>query len=76
MHLCDCHNGATCSPVNGTCFCKPGWRGEKCERLCDEGTYGENCSEKCTCADGITCDPSDGECVCPLGRHGGNCEFG
>jgi len=28
---CQCLNGASCSPVNGKCFCAPGWSGKQCQ---------------------------------------------
>lgn len=43
---CTCENGATCSPVNGSCICAPGWKGELCnERACPDGSYGPGCSK-------------------------------
>lgn len=33
-HTCDCHNGALCDHVTGTCACTPGWKGATCQ----EGT--------------------------------------
>lgn len=31
---CPCANEAACDPVNGTCTCSPGWRGQYCDLPC------------------------------------------
>ncbi|XP_070550782.1 multiple epidermal growth factor-like domains protein 10 [Ptychodera flava] len=41
-----CFNGHECKPSEGNCFCLPGWHGNWCDRTCDEGYYGENCTSK------------------------------
>ena len=30
-HVCQCLNGATCSPFNGSCYCSSGWEGANCQ---------------------------------------------
>lgn len=34
---CQCHNGATCDPVQGTCACPPGFAGDTCVQGKQEG---------------------------------------
>ena len=48
---CDCVNGGTCNPVDGSCSCPDGWTGRKCDqRSClDSTTYGPQCSLICSC---------------------------
>ena len=31
---CGCDNGATCDHVDGSCTCKPGFRGVFCQEMC------------------------------------------
>ncbi|CAG0889464.1 unnamed protein product [Darwinula stevensoni] len=58
----------------GKCICQDGWRGEKCEVPCPEGTYGPDCAMNCTCRNEGVCNASDGKCVCQDGWTGNECE--
>ncbi|PIO30131.1 hypothetical protein AB205_0065980, partial [Aquarana catesbeiana] len=64
---CQCKNGARCNPITGACHCASGFKGWRCEALCDPGTYGNDCQQKCQCQNGATCDHVTGECRCPPG---------
>lgn len=48
--ICVCRNNATCDPTNGACNCKPGWRGQYCDRSCPDGRYGAGCKKICNCS--------------------------
>lgn len=48
--VCVCRNNATCNPISGACSCKPGWRGQHCDRPCPDGRYGEGCKKVCNCS--------------------------
>ncbi|KAJ8311560.1 hypothetical protein KUTeg_010915 [Tegillarca granosa] len=66
---CNCNNGG-CNPVNGTCYCDPGWVGQTCDTPCEQGKYGPNCVLNCRCMNGALCDPVDGACSCQPGYMG------
>ncbi|XP_070547066.1 multiple epidermal growth factor-like domains protein 11 [Ptychodera flava] len=68
-----CYNGHTCSVQNGDCECSPGWQGNRCDKSCDVGFYGINCSEICNCEHG-SCNHVDGSCWCEIGWTGQRCE--
>lgn len=44
--------------------------------VCEQGTFGQNCSQSCDCADGGSCDPVSGRCICPSGKSGARCDSG
>ena len=58
----------------GICQCKHGWRGQRCESICEDGRWGADCSLTCQC-DGGPCDPKDGSCSCQPGRQGETCDL-
>lgn len=74
---CVCEHGGECSPANGSCTCKPGWSGTRCERrACPDGMFGPRCDRRCDCHAPTTelCDPWTGACECAAGWGGETCE--
>ncbi|RMB94231.1 hypothetical protein DUI87_29037 [Hirundo rustica rustica] len=67
---CQCQNEALCNPITGACVCADGFRGWRCEELCEPGTYGKGCHFQCQCHHGATCDHQTGECHCAPGYTG------
>ncbi|KAM7228069.1 hypothetical protein CapIbe_020523 [Capra ibex] len=59
---CQCHNGATCDPVQGACACPPGFTGDTCVQECPLGWYGPGCQSPCKCEHQCPCDPQTGNC--------------
>ena len=51
--------------------CAAGYRGDNCDTLCKEGTYGKGCENKCQCQNNAECSPFDGTCTC-TGRWTGD----
>lgn len=43
---------------------------------CEDGHYGENCTQTCSCVNGGRCDTVTGRCVCPPGWVGELCQSG
>ncbi|XP_071942934.1 uncharacterized protein [Antedon mediterranea] len=71
---CECQNGATCNPINGSCTCPDGYTGEFCERTCTEGLYGGGCLLTCPdCHTDSYCDHTNGSCICPPKLEGELC---
>uniref|UniRef100_A0A8C5G7P9 Multiple epidermal growth factor-like domains protein 10 n=2 Tax=Gouania willdenowi TaxID=441366 RepID=A0A8C5G7P9_GOUWI len=68
---CTCNNQADCSPVDGSCSCRPGIH---CDSVCAEGRWGPNCSYVCNCKNGASCSPDEGTCVCSSGYRGTSCQ--
>lgn len=56
-----------------TCDCPPGYKGNNCDELCEEGRYGINCHQICSCENNATCSPFDGTCTCLAGWSGEKC---
>ncbi|XP_076650885.1 uncharacterized protein LOC143357990 [Halictus rubicundus] len=67
----NCFSGVCVSPSR--CQCNPGFGGEDCATVCEEGTWGPECKEKCNCAVKVHCDPVNGQCGCPAGLRGRTC---
>ncbi|KAH9488616.1 hypothetical protein Btru_061289 [Bulinus truncatus] len=65
-NICQCtaNNFLDCNDVNGTCTCKPGWNGIKCDvdiNECANVTYCTNIHEVCQNLNGSA------ECICDVG---------
>ncbi|KAL1774739.1 stabilin-2 [Sigmodon hispidus] len=64
---------------NGTCICKDGFQGSRCQFCSNPNRYGPRCNQTCLCAHG-TCDnrlDSDGACLpgtCREGTAGRFCD--
>lgn len=48
--------------------------GHHCDRPCDEGTYGKDCTKQCDCRNAGACNPQTGQCTCNAGWTGTMCE--
>ncbi|XP_048243326.1 multiple epidermal growth factor-like domains protein 10 isoform X1 [Haliotis rufescens] len=77
--FCHCFQ-ATCDPVSGVCpgDCRPGWQGGRCDTVCSNGSYGQNCNNSCMerrCAGDSPCDHIGGTCIprCEIGWMGDDC---
>ena len=73
QHACTCLHHGECDPVTGTCSCRPGYHGDRCQFVCPAGQYGRHCEEQCLCQNGAPCRKSDGFCSCPPGFMGTYC---
>ncbi|XP_022305270.2 uncharacterized protein LOC111112174 isoform X2 [Crassostrea virginica] len=86
----NCQEGH-CHIVEGNCLgCLPGYRGVKCNKVCDGGMFGKQCNESCgKCLNDGQCHHINGSCFngcnpgyhgmtcteeCPNGKYGQNCE--
>ncbi|KAI8773638.1 multiple epidermal growth factor domains protein 11, partial [Biomphalaria glabrata] len=76
MQTCKNCVKSKCHLVSGFCpMCKPGYYGNSCDKVCNETTYGQNCSLNCStkCSE-QKCDPVNGECnLCIPGYTGDFC---
>ncbi|XP_048243331.1 protein draper-like isoform X3 [Haliotis rufescens] len=77
--FCHCFQAA-CDPVSGVCpgDCRPGWQGDRCDTVCSNGSYGQNCNNTCIerrCAEDSPCDHVRGTCIsgCEAGWMGEDC---
>ncbi|KAI6652285.1 Laminin beta/gamma [Oopsacas minuta] len=87
--LCDCNiNGSSDTQCleAGTCICRPGVGGNKCD-VCRDGYYGLgsdgcescNCDKRGVVTESSSCDTNTGECQCKNnveGRMCGECIYG
>ncbi|XP_052692805.1 multiple epidermal growth factor-like domains protein 11 isoform X1 [Crassostrea angulata] len=75
---CSDVNCQYCHIESGTCQgCKPGYKGHRCEMVCEGGTYGAGCKETCgTCRDVNQCSINNGTCLtgCDAGFKGDLCK--
>ncbi|XP_070563253.1 uncharacterized protein [Ptychodera flava] len=71
--ICNCNNSRKCDRISG-CECLPGWRGDRCNTVCEEGKYGEKCASTCSCQNDGSCDAVTGECQCLDQTCGQFCE--
>uniref|UniRef100_A0AAV2MLG1 EGF-like domain-containing protein n=1 Tax=Knipowitschia caucasica TaxID=637954 RepID=A0AAV2MLG1_KNICA len=65
-----CFGNGTCSDGmngDGSCSCRPGFKGVACHLCSDHRKHGENCDEECRCVHGV-CDNRPGS--------RGRCRFG
>ncbi|PRD28419.1 UNVERIFIED_CONTAM: drpr [Trichonephila clavipes] len=46
------------------------WKGSNCDKVCDPGAYGQDCSKQCQCMNSASCNPVDGSCNCTYGFKG------
>ncbi|XP_070563257.1 uncharacterized protein [Ptychodera flava] len=72
--ICNCGNSRKCDRISG-CECLPGWRGNRCNTVCEEGKYGEKCASYCSCHNNASCDAITGACQCLHQTCGEFCEF-
>lgn len=78
--ISDCDKDLRCNAIRQSqgrdvVYCKPGFRGHRCDYKCSNETFGQNCRNPCKCENGGTCDYITGKCKCQLGYVGEHCEF-
>uniref|UniRef100_A0A1B6DJA0 EMI domain-containing protein n=1 Tax=Clastoptera arizonana TaxID=38151 RepID=A0A1B6DJA0_9HEMI len=57
----DCSN-MFCNTTTNHCTCLPGFQGNHCNESCEDGKWGDNCSEICTCRVDEECNKATGYC--------------
>ena len=69
---CDCHphHASGCDPEDGSCICKPGHQGDRCQ----DGKINVICHMGRGQRGG--CDPEDGSCICKPRHQGDRCQDG
>ncbi|XP_049703370.2 laminin subunit alpha [Helicoverpa armigera] len=76
---CDEFGMERCDPATGTCVCRPGVIGDRCDQ-CAPNHWGLNSGQGCTPCDcdlaseSSQCDLSTGQCSCAKGVTGKHCE--
>ncbi|XP_033752804.1 protein draper-like isoform X2 [Pecten maximus] len=64
---CDWDNAyGGCREDSGTCFCKPGYIGPRCDSECNDGFFGMDCQYECSCKNNSICNKTDGQCPCTM----------
>ena len=72
-HACTCMYMCVTACLS-VCFCMcVCCAGIRCDSVCEEDSWGPDCSYSCTCENGGSCSPEDGSCVCAAGYRGTNC---
>ncbi|CAK1588443.1 unnamed protein product [Parnassius mnemosyne] len=77
--VCDEFGMERCDPTTGTCVCRPGVIGEKCDRCAPDHwglMTGQGCTP-CDCAlasESSQCDDNTGQCRCAKGVTGKHCD--
>ncbi|XP_049885179.1 laminin subunit alpha [Pectinophora gossypiella] len=77
--ICDEFGMDRCDSTTGTCVCRPGVIGEKCDR-CAPDHWGLSSGQGCTpcdcglASDSTQCDDNNGQCRCAKGVTGRHCD--
>ncbi|ESO94883.1 hypothetical protein LOTGIDRAFT_175322 [Lottia gigantea] len=76
---CHCVNDEQCEKITGSCIngCSEKYSGPSCQKQCNVGTYGSDCSNFCYCLHNVGCS-DDGVCPsgCLNGWQGPHCNIG
>ena len=71
-----CLHGGICDELSGKCLCPVGTFGEKCEGICEQSYFGDECQLSCnsgTCARLQFCKKKPVGCNCANGYYGLEC---
>ncbi|RXG56241.1 Angiopoietin-1 receptor, partial [Armadillidium vulgare] len=85
---CNCGKNGVCHPVIGSCVCRAGFYGARCERRCRLDSFGSNCQFSCgrehfgdefshikrNCRGLTFCLPKPLGCTCAFGYEGYLCD--